>query len=82
MIAKVLSMFVLKHTDYVNTPDVSIVNHNNIGFYKRNGDSLKVLVKQDGAKENIGQHDHKCGSRSILKKVNVKTKSIMINEDP
>ena len=75
-------MFVLKQHRLCQYPRCFIVDHSGIGFYNRNGVTLKVLVKQDGAKENIGWHDHKCGFRSILKQINVKTKSIMINEDP
>jgi hypothetical protein len=60
MITKVLSIFVLKQHRLCQYPRCFIVDHNEIGFYNRNGVTLKVLVKQDGAKENIGRHDHKC----------------------
>jgi hypothetical protein len=83
MITKVLSMFVLKQHRLCQYPRCFIVNHNEIGFYNRNGVTLKALVKQDGAKETSGGMIINVSCfRSILKQINVKTKSIMINEDP
>jgi hypothetical protein len=51
-------MFVLKQHRLCQYPRCSIVNHNEIGFYSRNGDTLKVTDKRRG-KRNIGRHDHK-----------------------
>ena len=58
MIAKVLSMFVLKQHRLCQYPRCFIVDHNEIGFYSRNRDTLKVTDKRRG-KRNIERHDHK-----------------------